>query len=115
MNNLFGMAALWLFAAHILTWVQLNGQFKWDWFKDNETLVVLIFSCPVAWLFLQYQKTAYVVFDGSLWTLRLLGFSGGIIVFLFMTWSVMGELPNMKNLICLALAFCIIGIQVFIK
>ena len=109
------MAAIWLLCAHTLTWIQLNGQFKWDWFKENENLVVLIFSFPVAWLFIQYQKTAFQAFDGSLWTLRLLGFSGGIIVFLFMTWGLMGELPSMKNIICLLLAFCIIGIQVFIK
>ena len=115
MTKLFFTAAMWLFFAHILTWFQLNGQFKWNWFKENENLVVLLFSFPIAWLFIQYQKTAFVLFEGSLWTLRLLGFSGGIIIFLLMTWSVMGELPSMKNLICLLLAFCIIGIQVFIK
>ncbi len=115
MNNLIGTAAMWLLIAHILTWVQLNGQFKWEWFKNHENIVVLLFSFPVAWLFIQYQKTAYLAFDGSLWTLRLLGFSGGIIIFFLMTWSLMGELPSVKNLICLMLAFAIIGIQVFIK
>ncbi len=115
MNNLGWMAAMWLLIAHILTWVQLNGQFKWEWFKNNENWVVLLFSFPVAWLFIQYQKTAYIAFGGELWTLRLLGFSGGIIIFFLMTWSLMGELPSVKNLICLLLAFAIIGIQVLIK
>ena len=27
--------------AHILTFFQLNGQFKWEWFKSNELLVAV--------------------------------------------------------------------------
>ena len=115
MNNYFGTAALFLFFAHIITWIQLNGQFKWEWFKENENLVVLIFAVPIAWLFINYQKYAYLAFDESLWSLRLMGFSGGIIVFFIMTWLLMGELPSVKNLVCLILACCIIGIQTLLK
>ena len=115
MTNYFWTAAIFLFIAHIITWVQLNGQFKWAWFKENELWVVLIFAVPIAWLFINYQKFAYLAFDGSLWSLRLMGFSGGIIVFFFMTWWLMGELPSVKNMICLMLACLIIGIQTLLK
>ena len=47
MSNLW-TAVLFLFFAHIVTWLQLNGQFKWDLFKNNETWVVLLFAVPVA-------------------------------------------------------------------
>ena len=83
--------------------------------KPDETWVVLIFAVPVAWLFINYQKFAYLAFDSSLWSLRLMGFSGGIIVFFIMTWLLMGELPSVKNLVCLILACCIIGIQTLLK
>jgi len=29
----------WFIIAHIAVFFQLNGQFKWDWFKNNEILV----------------------------------------------------------------------------
>ena len=115
MTNYFWSAAIFLFIAHIVTWVQLNGQFKWEWFKEHENFVVLIFAFPVAWLFINYQRFAYLAFDGSLWSLRLMGFSGGIIVFFFMTWLLMGELPSVKNMICLMLACLIIVIQTLLK
>ena len=114
MSNLW-TAVLFLFFAHIVTWLQLNGQFKWDLFKNNETWVVLLFAVPVAWLFINYQKFAYLAFDGSLWSLRLMGFSIGIIIFFCMTWLMMGELPSVKNLICLILACLIIVIQTLLK
>ena len=114
MNN-FWTATVFLIVAHIVTWVQLNGQFKWEWFKEHENWVVLIFAVPVAWLFINYQKLGYLAFDGSLWSLRLVGFSIGIIVFFFMTWCISYELPSVKNFICLSLAILIIGIQTFLK
>ena len=37
--NDLGLGILFFTIGHILVWFQLNGQFKWDWFKNNEFIV----------------------------------------------------------------------------
>ncbi len=114
MSNLI-YAILFLIAAQIFVWFQLNGQFVWDGFKNNHTLIAFLFAFPVSWLFITYQKYAYLVFDKSLWSVRMFGFGGGMIVFLLLTWLLTGETINFKNAICLVLAFGIILVQSFVK
>jgi hypothetical protein len=109
------IAVLSIILANILVWFQLNGQFKWDWFKNNELLIATIFSLPISWLYIQYQKNAFIVFKESLWSIRLVGFSIGLVVFSIMTWAFSKEVLAMKHLICIGLAFLIIGIQTFVK
>jgi len=104
-----------LLAAHVLVWLQLNGQFVWSWFRDNSTLVSFIFAWPISWLFINYQKHAYLLFDQSLWSVRLFGYGIGMVIFLLMTWRLTGELLSLKNAICLGLSMAIILIQAFMK
>jgi len=105
----------YLLMAQILVWLQLNGQFVWPWFSRNTTLVSLIFAWPISWLFVHYQKYAYVTFDQSLWSIRLFGYGIGMIVFLIMTGLLKGEVISTKNAICLLLSIAIILIQIMIK
>jgi len=109
------IAVLSVILANVLVWFQLNGQFKWEWFKNNELLIATIFALPISWLYIQYQKNAFVVFKESLWSIRLIGFSIGLIVFSIMTWAFSKEVLTMKHLICIGLAFLIIGIQTLVK
>jgi hypothetical protein len=109
------IAVLSIILANILVWFQLNGQFKWEWFKNNELLIATIFALPISWLYIQYQKNAFIIFKESLWSIRLIGFSIGLIVFSIMTWAFSKEVITMKHLICIGLAFMIIGIQTFVK
>ena len=109
------IAVLSVILANVLVWFQLNGQFKWEWFKNNELLIATIFALPISWLYIQYQKNAFIVFKESLWSIRLIGFSIGLIVFSIMTWVFSKEVLTMKHLICIGLAFLIIGIQTFVK
>ena len=104
-----------LLAAQVLVWLQLNGQFVWSWFRDNSTLVSFIFAWPISWLFINYQKHAYLLFDQSLWSVRLFGYGIGMVIFLLMTWRLTGELLSLKNAICLGLSLAIILIQAFMK
>lgn len=113
--NQFIYTILFLLTAQVLVWLQLNGQFVWSWFKDNSTLVSFIFAWPISWLFINYQKQAYIIFDQSLWSIRLFGYGIGMVIFLLMTWQLTGELLNLKNAICLGLSMVIILIQVFMK
>ena len=108
-------ALLSLVGAQILVWFQLNGQFVWDKFRDHHTIVVIAFAFPVSWLFINYQRYAYVIFDQSLWSMRLVGYGVGMVIFLILTWYLTGETLNLKNGLCLLLSFGIILIQAFIK
>lgn len=114
MSNIY-IAVICVIFANILVWFQLNGQFKWDFFKNNELLIATIFSLPISWLYIQYQKNAFVVFKESLWSIRLIGFSIGLIVFSLMTWAFSKEIMTPKHLICIGLACIIIAIQTFVK
>jgi len=109
------IAVLSVILANVLVWFQLNGQFKWEWFKNNELLIATIFALPISWLYIQYQKNAFIILKESLWSIRLIGFSIGLIVFSIMTWAFSKEVLTMKHLICIGLAFLIIGIQTLVK
>jgi len=106
---------LLLLVAQILVWIQLNGQFVWGIFKDNATLVSFIFAWPISWLFVNYQKHAYLIFDESLWSIRLFGYGIGMVIFFLMTWKFTGEMLNLKNALCLLLSLVIVLIQAFVK
>ena len=41
--------------AHSCTIFQLNGQFKWNWFKENEWVVIL-FGLPISLFFILATK-----------------------------------------------------------
>jgi hypothetical protein len=110
-----GYTWLFLLLAQVLVWIQLNGQFVWPWFRNNITLTAILFAVPISLLFIHYQKHAYVAFGESLWSIRLFGFSIGMIVFFLMTFIFREETPNLKNIVCLALSAGIVLIQVFAK
>lgn len=104
-----------LVLAQLLVWVQVNGQFKWDWIKDHVILSAIILSIPTSLAYIKAQEIGYNIFDQSLWSLRLVGFSVGIISFGFYTWIFTNEELGLKNFISLSLGFFIILIQVFWK
>ena len=58
---------------------------------------------------------AYEGFDGLLWPQRLVVFALGMISFAFLTWWFMNEPLNTKTWVSLALATCMVLIQVFWK
>ena len=100
--------------AQILTFVQLQGQFKYPWMKDNP-LIMAAFGFPLSLLYLMSVKYMVAHFDGNMWPSRLLGFATGVIVFTVMSWAWFKEPLSLKTLICLGLAVCIMLIQLFWK
>lgn len=100
--------------AQVLTFVQLQGQFKFTWMKQH-TLIVALLGIPISLLYLGSVKHLVAHFEGQLWPSRLLGFAIGAIVFTFMSWAWFREPLSLKTLICLGLAVCIMGIQLFWK
>ncbi len=112
MNFILGL--LYGIAAQVLTFLQLQGQFKFQWAKDNP-MYMAILGFPLSLLYLQSVKHMVAHFDGNLWPSRLLGFAIGAVVFMAMSWMWFKEPLSVKTLTCLALALCIMGIQLFWK
>jgi hypothetical protein len=100
--------------AQILTFVQLQGQFKYPWMKDNP-LIMAAFGFPLSFLFLMSVKHMVTYFEGQLWPSRLVGFAVSVVVFTFMSWIWFREPITLKTGICLILSLAIMGVQIFWK
>ncbi len=102
-----------LFFAQIITWFQMFGQFKYDFFKNHIFLLGLT-GIPITLLY--YYSTKYGVEGfGNTWSLRIMQFTMGIIIFTILNYILLGEGINTKNTICLGLCFFIVLIQAFWK
>ena len=112
MNFIIGF--LYGIVASVLTFIQLQGQFKWEWFRNN-TMIVACMGIPISMLYLGSVKHLVAYFDGQLWPSRLMGFATGAIIFTIMSYTWFGEPLTGKTLTCLFLAFCIMMIQLFWK
>ena len=100
--------------AQIITFLQLQGQMKIEWFK-NHPIIVAFLGIPVSLLFMASVKNFIIAYDGQMWPSRLIGFGIGTIVFTIMSYWLFKEPLTLKTLICLGLGICIISIQLFWK
>ena len=98
-----------LFIAQIVIWFQLNGQVKWDWFKDNYFIMSLM-GIPISYMLLVSTKYGYQGFN-ELWPTRLLAFATGMISFPILTYMVLGEGITIKTGISICLAVIIMILQ----
>jgi hypothetical protein len=99
--------------AQIITFIQLQGHNLWRFPKDNPYLMALL-RFPISILFIKYTRIINGHFDAN-WPGRIIGFGVGIIIFTIMSWMMFKEVPTIKTLICLGLAFSIVLIQMFWK
>jgi len=100
--------------AQIIVFFQLQGQMKYDWFKNHYWAVVLM-GIPASMFFMYSVKNMIVAYDGQMWPSRLIGFSLGAIVFTYFSWYLFNEPFSAKTIICLFLSFAILAIQLFVK
>ena len=98
-----------LFVAQIIIWFQLNGQLKWEWFKDNYLLMSLM-GIPISYMLLLTTKYGFQGF-GELWPIRLMGFATGMISFPFITYFILGEGITLKTGVSILLAIVIMLLQ----
>ena len=114
--NLYSLliGSLLFIIAHVIVFYQLNGQFLWNWFKENELLMGLI-GVPVALLMIWGTKYTVEGFDGLLWPQRLVVFALGMVSFAFCTYWFLGESLTTKTYVSLSLAMALVLIQVFWK
>ena len=101
-------------AAQVLTFLQLQGQMKIEWFKNHPILVAFL-GVPVSLLFMTSVKNFVLAYDGQMWPSRLIGFGIGTIVFTIMSYYMFKEPLTPKTLICLGLGICIILVQLIWK
>jgi hypothetical protein len=111
-NLLYGI--LFFIIAHIGAFFQLNGQFKWDWFKNNEWVIA---ACGFILSFFYIWGTKYTVqgVDGLLWPSRFIGFGIGMVIYALGVSYFFGEGITTKTAISLGLCLILICIQVFWK
>ena len=99
---------------HILVWYQLNGQFLWKSFRDNEWLVAAG-GFVIAFFFIWGTKYTVQAMDGLLWPARFVGFGLGMIQYAIFVQLYFKEAIGMKTAVSLTLATILICIQVFWK
>lgn len=100
--------------AQALVFFQLQGQFKYDWIKENPFIMALI-GIPVSYLFIYSSRFLVGAFDGQLWPSRLIGFGIGITVFIIMSILWFNEPITLKTFTCLLLSIIIVLIQLLWK
>jgi multidrug transporter EmrE-like cation transporter len=100
--------------AQALTFIQLQGQFKFTWMKEHPFTVALM-GLPISFIFIKSVKHMVAHFDGQLWPSRLVGFAAGAMIFTIMSSVWFKEPLSLKTLVCLGLALCILMIQLFWK
>jgi multidrug transporter EmrE-like cation transporter len=113
MNKLL-LGIVYGFIAQVITFLQLQGNIKWNWFQ-RFPILVLATAIPISWLFIKSVESFVIAFDGEIWPSRLIGFAIGIIVFALMSYFLFKEPITTKTLLCLILACCILGVQILWK
>jgi multidrug transporter EmrE-like cation transporter len=112
MALLIGMLLMLL--AQILTFYQLQGQLKYQWFKDNYWVIVLM-GIPISMMYMESVRQIITHYGGLLWPSRLIGFGIGVVVFAILSQLLFGESLTTKTMVCLILSGVIILIQIFWK
>ena len=99
-------------AAAILAFFQLQAHYVWPTKPFLKSMWwVYLTSVIIAPLFFYSTKWSYEHF-GAFWNMRLAGFGIGTLIFGLLTWSLIGDIPTLKTIICLLLAVAIILIQI---
>tara|TARA_B100000282_G_scaffold253113_1_gene198182 strand:+ start:647 stop:1060 length:414 start_codon:yes stop_codon:yes gene_type:complete len=104
----------WFILGHTLVFIQLNGQFKWDWFAKNEHIVALM-GLVISFFYIWGTKHVVTGFGGLLWPARFVGFSIGISIYALGVSYLFKQGITAKTIVSLCLAFLLVCIQVLWK
>ena len=106
--NKFLIALLFSIFGNIIAWMQMNGQFKYEWMRQWG--VIGIMGIPVSYFFF-YSTRWYYEYFNNYWYVRPIGFSVATITFGALAWFVLDELPDTKTIISLFLSIIIVILQ----
>ena len=98
----------------VLSFFQLQGSVKWNWF-EKYPILVLLSSLPSTYFYIKSVESLVHWGNGELWPSRLIGFGIGIIIFVSLSWILFKEPITLKTMTCLLLAVSILLIQIFWK
>ena len=104
----FIIALLFSIVGNIIAWVQMNGQFKYEWMR--QWWVIGLSGLPVSYMFF-YSTRWYYEYFNNYWYVRPIGFSIATITFGVLAWLVLDELPDTKTIISLLLSIIIVILQ----
>ena len=108
------IAILYGLVAQTITFLQLQGPYRYDLLRNNP-VPVLLMAVPIAWLFTKSTQYFYIASEGQLWPGRLIGFGIGMIVFSLMSYALFKEPMTMKTIVTLILSVIIVCLQIFWK
>ena len=98
--------------AQIITFLQLQGQLKYDFVKNNLWFSLLM-GIPISFCFMMSVRNLVAAYDGEIWPSRLIGFGIGVTVFTVMSSLLFKEPISFKTIACLGLALLILLIQMW--
>jgi hypothetical protein len=104
----------WFILGHIFVFFQLNGQFKWEWFRKNEFIVAAA-GLIISFFYIWGTKYTVEAFNGLLWPARFVGFSLGMVIYALGVSYIFKEGITNKTLISLILCVLLVIIQIFWK
>ena len=106
--NKFLIELLFSILGNIIAWIQMNGQFKYEWMR--QWWVIGLAGIPVSYFFF-YSTRWYYEYFNNYWYVRPIGFSVATITFGALAWLVLDELPDTKTIISLFLSIIIVILQ----
>ena len=104
---------IFIITAQIISFVQLQFQGKYEWFRDN-TFWLVFLGLPSSYLFI-YSTKFINEYTGQTWPGRLIGQSIGTVLFAVLSWFIFREPITLKTGICILLALIVVLIQIFWK
>jgi|TARA_B100000795_G_scaffold261635_1_gene238617 hypothetical protein len=104
----------WFILGHIFVFFQLNGQFKWEWFRKNEFIVAAT-GLIISFFYIWGTKYTVEAFNGLLWPARFVGFSLGMVIYALGVSYFFKEGITNKTLVSLILCLILVLVQVLWK
>ena len=93
---------------HIWAWFHMQGQFRYECAKSYWWII--LGGIPISFAFYYSTRWYYEHFE-RYWYVRPIGFGMATIVFSFLTWMILSEVPDTKTWVCVMLSAIIIFIQ----
>ena len=112
--NDLALGIIYFLIGHVMVFYQLNGQFIWKSFKENE-VVVAATGIIISFFFIWGTKYTVDAMDGLLWPARFIGFSIGMLQYAIFVNIYFKEGIDLKTIVSLGLCVVLITIQVLWK
>ena len=108
------LGSLLFVVMHSLAWFTSNTQFMGSSWSSHSLPIALALSFPTTLAAYYGSRLVYAGLGGNAWGMRIMVFGISWFVFPAMTWALLGESPlNPKTMVCVALSFVIIAVQLY--